>query len=290
MYKCRHCGKEFDDKRKLAGHSTHCKLNPKYEHNMACLAEARSHIQKRTDNQRKYSYKEDIQHCQYCGKECHNKNSLSNHERLCKLNPNKVESNLNNFMHYGHKAWNKGLTKDTDERVLNGAKSLSLSYKTGKNKNWCDGLTKESDARLKHMSDEAKRKIKEGEWYPRTGGVPIYKYKGYELQGSWEYLFAIYLDEHNIKWQKVIEPFEYKWENEIHHYYPDFYLPTCDVYVEIKGLLREKDICKWDTLINVHHKKLNVYNIIDLIEMGILTEKNKVQEIPARFKFKVDIY
>lgn len=30
--------------------------------------------------------------CQYCGKECKNKNSLSQHEIRCKLNPNKIES------------------------------------------------------------------------------------------------------------------------------------------------------------------------------------------------------
>ena len=26
--------------------------------------------------------------CKFCNKECKNKNSLRNHERLCKLNPN----------------------------------------------------------------------------------------------------------------------------------------------------------------------------------------------------------
>ena len=30
--------------------------------------------------------------CQYCGKECKNKNSLSQHEIRCKLNPNKIEN------------------------------------------------------------------------------------------------------------------------------------------------------------------------------------------------------
>lgn len=27
--------------------------------------------------------------CQFCGKECKNRNSLRNHERVCKLNPNR---------------------------------------------------------------------------------------------------------------------------------------------------------------------------------------------------------
>ena len=287
MYKCKHCGKEFDDKRKLAGHSTHCKLNPKYEHNMECLAEARTHVQNHTNGE---FNKEEIQHCQYCGKECHSKNSLLNHERLCKFNPNRDECNLKNFNHQGHKAWNKGLTSETDERVSNNGKSISISYRSGKSKIWCSGLTKETDVRLQHMSDETKRKMKNGEWKPRTGGVPKYEYKGCVLQGSWEYLFAIYLDEHNIRWEQITEPFEYEWNGGIHHYYPDFYLPTCDVYVEIKGLLRERDIAKWETLINVHHKKLNVYNLADLIEMGVQLEKNKIQEIPEKFKFKEQIY
>lgn len=32
--------------------------------------------------------------CKYCGKECKNNNSLHNHERLCKQNPNHQESNF----------------------------------------------------------------------------------------------------------------------------------------------------------------------------------------------------
>lgn len=35
--------------------------------------------------------------CQYCGKECKNSNSLKNHERLCKLNPNREISNWVNY-------------------------------------------------------------------------------------------------------------------------------------------------------------------------------------------------
>ena len=32
--------------------------------------------------------------CKYCGKECKNSNSLKNHERLCKENPNRQESSF----------------------------------------------------------------------------------------------------------------------------------------------------------------------------------------------------
>ena len=47
--------------------------------------------------------------CRYCGKECKNANSLRNHERLCKLNPDHQE-------HTGFKyGWSKGLNKENSE-------------------------------------------------------------------------------------------------------------------------------------------------------------------------------
>jgi very-short-patch-repair endonuclease len=58
--------------------------------------------------------------CQYCAKECKNKNSNSNHERLCRKNPNKQ---ISNFTHC-KEPWNKGLTKD-DLRVAAHAKQVS---------------------------------------------------------------------------------------------------------------------------------------------------------------------
>lgn len=74
--------------------------------------------------------------CKYCGKECKNANSLRNHERLCRYNPNKQISNLiehNKRVKEGTRSiWNKGLTKETDERVRNNAERVHESYLTGK--------------------------------------------------------------------------------------------------------------------------------------------------------------
>ena len=66
--------------------------------------------------------------CKFCGKSCKNPNSLRNHERLCPKNPDR---------HYvshtiGHTAWNKGLSKKSDERLAKSAKTLSDGYKTGR--------------------------------------------------------------------------------------------------------------------------------------------------------------
>ena len=54
--------------------------------------------------------------CEFCQKALLNGNSKRNHERLCKLNPNRQISSWVKFNHE-RGSWNKGLTAETDERV-----------------------------------------------------------------------------------------------------------------------------------------------------------------------------
>lgn len=54
--------------------------------------------------------------CNFCQKTLPNDNSKRNHERLCKLNPNRQISSWVKFNHE-RGGWNKGLTADSDERV-----------------------------------------------------------------------------------------------------------------------------------------------------------------------------
>lgn len=62
--------------------------------------------------------------CKFCGKECKNKNSLAQHECRCKENPNRIESPFVKYNKERDHTWNKGLTKETDERVNKGANTL----------------------------------------------------------------------------------------------------------------------------------------------------------------------
>lgn len=64
--------------------------------------------------------------CQYCKKECKNENSLRNHERLCKDNPNKQPHPRGTL---GKSGWNKGLTAETDIRVFANRESLRKQKK-----------------------------------------------------------------------------------------------------------------------------------------------------------------
>lgn len=66
--------------------------------------------------------------CQYCGKECKNKNSLCNHERLCSKNPNRQEFIREGFNNQGRVAWNKGLTKETSDSLKRASETLQRRY------------------------------------------------------------------------------------------------------------------------------------------------------------------
>ena len=103
---------------------------------------------------------------------------------------------------------------------------------------------------------------------PREGGG-IGKggyYKNIWLDSSWEIKYATYLDEHNIKWERVKERFPYKFQGKDFKYIPDFYLPDTNTFVEIKGYVTDKDEAKW----KYFPHSLNILKKDELKQMGII--------------------
>ena len=168
-------------------------------------------------------------HCRYCGKECKNKNSLVNHERYCKLNPNRVISNIEKANKNNTKpVWNKGLTASTDNRVKERILRQKENYKRNP-----------SRYRYGHPQSEAsKEKIRQSALKNGLGGFHMRRgiyYNGVKLDSSYEVTVAESLDKNNIKWKRCTR-FQYCLEDgSIHHYTPDFYLPEFDVYLDPKN-------------------------------------------------------
>ena len=150
-YKCKYCGEEFE-KCSLGGHTRFCKLNPNYNKNIKQLEDARSHISKTS-----IVHKGEECSCQYCGR-LYKLYGLKNHEIRCALNPNKDKSPR---YYHGGGGWNKGLTKETDERLAKASETMKQSYKSGKAKVWCDGLTKETDERIAQYAKKISKTSKE---------------------------------------------------------------------------------------------------------------------------------
>lgn len=68
-------------------------------------------------------------------------------------------------------------------------------------------------------------------------------YKEYWCDSSWELAYVIYNLEHDIKFVRNKEGFEYEFENKKYKYYPDFILED-GTYVEIKGYFDKKNEIK----------------------------------------------
>lgn len=67
--------------------------------------------------------------CQYCSKECKNLNSLRQHEMRCAHNPDRKYAVCAGFNNKGKKAWNKGLTKETNQSLKLHGESVSKTLK-----------------------------------------------------------------------------------------------------------------------------------------------------------------
>lgn len=145
-YICQYCGKEFNNPHKLGGHKVKCKFNPKY--NEIIKKWKQSFIKSLYENKNGFNNlnKEQILYCQHCGKECKSLNSLINHERLCKENPNRQESPFVNY--------NKNRIEYSNQYIK--AKELGLPKPQMSNKG------KESVSKIwkgKKLPEEMKQKI-----------------------------------------------------------------------------------------------------------------------------------
>lgn len=197
--------------------------------------------------------------CKYCGKECKNENSHRNHERLCPKNDNRVYKSHSK----SKPSWNKGLTKETDERIRKSVETFKQNLKNGKTTPSRKGssLTKEAKENLSKLAKEKK-----------FGGCRYskkFEYKGIILESSYELNLAIDLDKNFVSW---IRPKPLIWldkENKEHRYYPDFYLTEYNIYLDPKN----------DYLIN----NINpFYGIFDSERISIVSEQNNVKIIILR--------
>lgn len=84
-----------------------------------------------------------------------------------------------------------------------------------------------------------------------------YEINGKKVQGNWEKCFAERLNELGIEWDRITLKYD-----KHRRYTPDFYLPKYDMYVEVKGFMRERDKYKmWKVL---EYNKINIKMIESL--------------------------
>ena len=181
--------------------------------------------------------------CSFCGKVCKNANSLRNHERLCKSNPNRQLTSFEKygailgFNNKGRSAWNKGLTAADNKSLAKASATLKSRYASGELV--AKNPMNDPEARKKHK--QAMKKAYSN-YTRRTPGKFKYGwFKGIWCDSSWELAYLLYCLDHDIKIERNKKGFSYFWQGSVHSYFPDFYLPATDQYVEIKGYKSNKD-------------------------------------------------
>lgn len=206
--------------------------------------------------------------CKFCNKECKNDNSLRNHERLCKSNPNKQITLFHSLEFQKSKNGKVGNQYTKAERL--GLDKPQVSEKTrmairNSNLNRTDEFKKEVGRKI---SEVVNQKVAKGEWHTSLAKHMHIDYKGVDLHGSWELKYAQYLDSVGIEWMRNKDSFHYSYKGKSRRYTPDFYLPETDEYIEIKGYKTEKDDAKWSQF--PKHRKLVVLMENELKQMKII--------------------
>lgn len=206
--------------------------------------------------------------CKFCSKECKpNQNSLINHERMCKSNPSRDISFLKN-RNFSIESTpcdfckicftdSKALGNHRTRCSLNPNRKIQTISEEGKTrsvqkyKTWCENGGWSKELRKKQSNSMRKAVLEHPDSYSVDLTIKRAKkqeYKNEKFHSSWEVIVAKWLDSKNIEWQRKVPPVEYALNESTHLYFPDFYLPDFDLFIEVKGHETTRDLCKWQAL------------------------------------------
>ena len=95
-------------------------------------------------------------------------------------------------------------------------------------------------------------------------------YKGVWLDSTWELALAQKLDELQIHWERDTGKHRFQYidnKGKIRNYYPDFFIPSLDLYIEVKGYWTAETRHKMSSVKEKHkHIKILVLESLKEIE------------------------
>lgn len=221
-YTCRFCGKPFIRACGLKIHEDSCKQNPNRIRRKTVCNFPKEWIHKS---------KKGGWDCPYCRENFRTRRELARHKHI--------------YHQEAFCAWNKGKTKETDERIKKYSETSKERYR--------NGVLIAPQAGKSHTEEE-KKKISEGMRKAKELGKNIGGYKphkkgwgkkckadGVFFDSSWEVAYWFYCKDHGIHLERNKKRFSYEYKGESHSYLPDFFDGT--KYIEIKG--HEDERCKF---------------------------------------------
>lgn len=210
--------------------------------------------------------------CIFCNKEYKNKRAVAAHKALCKLNPDRKIIPIpcrkgKNNPNWGKKGSNQ-YTKNPD--YVMSEETRKKLKEIGRRQVWTEQMRKKHSTIMSDVVIKYPESYRHGN---KNGRTKIYEVNGFKLRGTWEVIVAEYLNSEGIKWTNKVEPKPYMWQGKFKTYYPDFYIPEIDMYIEVKGYETDRDRAKWtsiDNLIVIKKKEIekikkNEYNIREFL-------------------------
>lgn len=264
IFKCKFCDKESTSSGTISYHQPRCENNP-------------NRISSNTD------MKIIPVDCPHCKETFKNLRAMKMHEKFCDSNPNMVRKNKpvddNKICCVGCKRvylaknLNSHIEKcyymDGRERAIKMGNKwarinrppmyMKVNLTEEEKKDPQSAMMKRwrSDPKNKQrLCEIAQKAYRDNPEYrlalqKRGGRCKTYEHNDLFLQGTWELSVAKSMDLENIDYTNRLKPFEYEWKNGVHLYYPDFYLPKYDLYIEVKGYEVERDHAKWKAVPNL---------------------------------------
>lgn len=203
-----------------------------------------------------------LNNCKHCGIDFSHLNTSerANHSRWCDKNPkreqyNKETARMRNGITEESRLKQREAIKQAhaDGKYKDAAKK---SIKTRRQKgNLCHNDETKELIRQKALASKHRRLVRSVREYVKKDGTIVM------LDSSWEEALAKRLDDTGVEWIRPKEPIPYiASDGKQHNYFPDFYLPEHDLYLDPKNpaaMNAQKD--KLDSL------KKTIYNLV-LIE------------------------
>ena len=106
--------------------------------------------------------------------------------------------------------------------------------------------TPERRAEHSRIMKEIVRSNPESYTSSNRGRVKQYEIDNIRLHGTWEVDFYLWAKEKMLSPVRCNEGFQYTWKGN-RTYFPDFFLPTLNLYVEVKGYETAQDRAKWSS-------------------------------------------
>ncbi len=167
----------------------------------------------------------------YCSRSCANSRGKRSLETKSKIR-NKLKGSLGS-------GYIDGRMCNSNKRCKICNKKLNYNNKSG----FCkEHLTQSEDYRQK-ISESNKGKT--GGYNAGSVKNHIHGWYGnYYFDSSWELIWIRWALKNNIVFERNTHGFPYMFNNEVHLYYPDFYLCAENKYVEVKGYMDDRWVCK----------------------------------------------